>query len=184
MRDNSMIYKKFAKYVPLNEMDGFQWFALTPDYGTTYGDISRKYRFKKEPKLLDIGDANVRSMIVKRILSDDPNSMIKKYSDPDEQYSGGKRNKLYHELVKQYFGNEYDGTIIDENHLEGNDEYSIEDLEGPSEIVLWHHYPELLEEIEQSGGMIKTRKTRKTRKPRNHKKTKKTKRKRTIPKYK
>ena len=40
-----MIYKKFAKYIPLNEMDGFQWFALSPNYGTTYGDISKKYRF-------------------------------------------------------------------------------------------------------------------------------------------
>ena len=101
---------------------------------------------------------------------------IIKYSDPDEQYSGGLMNKKYHDLVKQYFGENYDGTIIDEENLQGNDEYSKEDLEGPTEIVLWKHYPELLEEVDFTGGFKKkSRKVKKTKKTKKTKKLKKTK---------
>jgi hypothetical protein len=136
------VYKKFATYVPLDEMHGIQWFALRGDYGTSYGDIRKKYRFKKAPRLLDIGDAEVRSRIVDTISPMDPR--IVGLSDPDEQYSGGAGNRKYHELVKKYFGDSYDGTVIDEKHLVGNDRYSVEDLEGPSEMVLWDQHSELL----------------------------------------
>ena len=154
----SVIYKKFAKYIPLNQMSGLQWFALTKDYGTsTYGDISKKYHFKKKPNLLDIGNANVRSMIKQIIQPFDP--LIVEYSDPNNQYSGGVMNKKYHNLVKEYFGKKYNGTIIDETKLQGNNEYSIEDLEGPSEIVIWDNYTDLLEEVKNGG-----RKTTRTRK--------------------
>ena len=142
MRLYKTVYKKFATYVPLDEMHGIQWFALRGDYGTSYGDISKKYRFKKAPRLLDIGDAEVRSRIVDTISPMDPR--IVGLSDPDEQYSGGVGNRKYHELVKKYFGEEYDGTVIDEKHLVGNDRYSVEDLEGPSEMVLWDQHSELL----------------------------------------
>lgn len=124
-------------------MHGIQWFALRENYGNeTYGDISKKYRFKKAPRLLDIGNAEVRSMIVDTISPMDPK--IVGLSDPDEQYSGGVGNRKYHELVKKYFGDEYDGTVIDENHLVGNARYSVEDLEGASEMVLWDRHSELL----------------------------------------
>lgn len=142
MRLYKTVYKKFATYVPLDEMHGIQWFALRGDYGTSYGDIRKKYRFKKAPRLLDIGDAEVRSRIVDTISPMDPK--IVGLSDPDEQYSGGASNRKYHELVKKYFGDSYDGTVIDEKHLVGNDRYSVEDLEGPSEMVLWDQHSELL----------------------------------------
>jgi hypothetical protein len=71
-------------------------------------------------------------------------------SDPDEQYSGGAGNRKYHELVKKYFGDSYDGTVIDEKHLVGNDRYSVEDLEGPSEMVLWDRHSELLRLVSDS----------------------------------
>jgi len=181
--DYSIIYKKFAKYIPLNEMKGLQWFALTSNYGTTYGDITKKYHFKEKPKLLDIGNANVRSMIKETIKPYDKN--IIKYSDPNEQYSGGVMNKKYHDLVKQYFGEKYDGTIIDEENLQGNDEYPEEELEGPTEIVLWKNYPELLEEVDFSGGFKKkSRKARKARKLEKTRKTKKTRKTRKIKKNK
>ena len=161
MRLYKTIYKKFATYVPLDEMHGIQWFALRGDYGTSYGDIRKKYRFKKAPRLLDIGDAEVRSRIVDTISPMDPK--IVGLSDPDEQYSGGVNNRKYHELVKEYFGDEYDGTVIDENHLVGNEKYSVKDLEGPSEMVLWDHHSDLLEENEK-GGKRANRKTKKTKK--------------------
>ena len=65
--DYSIIYKKFAKYIPLNEMKGLQWFALENNYGESYGDIHKKYMFKKQAKLLNIGDGNVREMIEEKI---------------------------------------------------------------------------------------------------------------------
>jgi hypothetical protein len=149
MKKGSIIYKKFKKYKSLDEMNNLQWFALTNDYGTVYGDITKKYNFKKDPKLLDIGDGKVREMIEEVIEPHD--SKIIQYSDPDEQYSGGPSNKRYHNLVQTYFGDEYDGTIIDSAHLKGSSKYPEDLLEGPTEIVLWKDFPLLLEE-ENNGG--------------------------------
>jgi hypothetical protein len=164
MKIPPIIYKQFRRYKPVNEMRNSQWFALKPGYGTSYGDINKQYRFKKEPKLLDVGNADVRQMIEETIEPHDKSILI--YSDPDMQYSGGAANKKYHDLVQQYFGDEYDGTFIDETDLKGNAKYSEDDLSGPSEIVIWKDYDDLLEEIGPSGG----KKHRKTHKKRNMKK--------------
>jgi hypothetical protein len=146
MEKNSIIYKQFyKKVIPLNEMSGLQWFALTENYGTSYGDLVQSYEFIQKPKLLDIGNGSIRKKIEETILPYDSSILI--YSDPDEQYSGGRSNKMYHELLKKYFGDSFDGTIIDENHLESGEKYSKEDLEGPSEIVLWKDFSLLLREI-------------------------------------
>ena len=139
-----ILYKQFHEYIPLNKMSGLQWFALSKHYGEEYGSISKSYQFRKTPKLLDIGDANVRTMIRKTVEPFDPS--IAKYSDPDEQYSGGASNKKYHVIMQKYFGDTYDGTIIDENNLKGNRDYSEDDLFGASEVVLWKDFDQLLEE--------------------------------------
>jgi hypothetical protein len=146
MEKNSIIYKQFyKKIIPLNEMSGLQWFALTKNYGTSYGDLVQTYEFIQKPKLLDIGNGSIREKIEETILPYDSSILI--YSDPDEQYSGGRSNKMYHELLKKYFEDSFDGTIIDENHLESGEKFSKEDLEGPSEIVLWKDFSLLLKEI-------------------------------------
>jgi hypothetical protein len=126
-------------------MSGLQWFALSKNYGE-YGNISKSYKFKRTPKLLNIGNADVRIAIENKILetTSDPNLIA--YLDPNEQYSGGPYNKKYHELVKNTFGDEYDGTIIDEKQLKGNYKYSKEDMEGPTEIVIWKDFDNLLKE--------------------------------------
>jgi hypothetical protein len=159
-----MIYKQFVHYVPVGQMEGLQWFSLKPAYGKEYGDIQKRYRFKRPPRLLDIGNGSIRAEVVNRIRP--YNARIVQYSDPDEQYSGGPSNKRYHELVKDYFESHYDGTIIQEDHLVGSNEYSEEDLEGPSEIVLWGNLEDLLTEV-QSGG----RKTKKNGRSKSKKKT-------------
>ena len=145
MSNHPIIYKKFHNYKPIDNFKGHQWFALKEDYGTEYGNISRSYQFKKEPKLLDIGNANVREMIENEIKKDD--SINARVCHPDEQYSGTKANKKCHDIIKQIFGDEYDGTVIDEDNLHGNETYSSEDLEGPSEIVIWKDYNDLLKEL-------------------------------------
>ena len=176
----SQIYKRFHQYIPVNEMTGLQWFALTKSYGSndTYGTIQKTYQVIREPKLLDIGNADVRTMIRQTIEPYD--ASIAKYSNPDYQYSGGVDNKKYHLLVQKYFGNEYDGTFIDETQLHGNDDYSVDDLEGPSEMVLWKNIDEILREV-KTGGKSKKRRLRKSKKRQRKqtqkkiKKTKKTK---------
>ena len=55
----------------------------------------------------------------------------------------------------KYFGNKYDGTIIDENKLKKGKKYSKKDLEGASEIVIFEDFDELLEEIHEGGKKIK-----------------------------
>lgn len=145
MSNSLIIHKKFRKYKPLADFRGHQWFALTENYGTEYGDISRSYRFKKKPKLLNVGDADVRVMIENEVEKEDPNLVA--LCHPDEQYSGTKANKKYHDMLQNIFGQEYDGTIIDNDQLKGNEKYPTEELEGPSEIVIWKDYDDLLEEL-------------------------------------
>lgn len=147
MEIGSIIYKQFfQKAVPLSEMKGLQWFAITENYGSSYGEILKTYEFIQKPKLLDIGNGRMREKIEEFILPNDSSILI--YSEPDEQYSGGRSNKIYHELVKKYFEKEYDGTIIDESNLQESNKYTIEDLEGPSEIVLWKDFDTLLKELD------------------------------------
>ena len=144
----SIIYKKFHKYKPIQDFKGHQWFALTDNYGAdVYGAITKSYNFKKPPKLLDIGDADVRIMIENEIKKKDPN--LVKYCHPDEQYSGTTGNKKCHSLIQDIFGEEYDGTIIDIDNLKSNSKYTINDLEGATEIVIWKDYTDLLEEIHE-----------------------------------
>jgi len=173
MEEGTIIYRQFYKdtkpevMIPKN-MSGLKWFALEENYGSSYGDIHKKFKFKRTPKLLDIGDGNIREMIEEKI---EPfNEKIIYYSDPNEQYSGGKSNTIYHNLVKTYFGDEYDGTIIDEKHLVSGNKYSAKDLEGPSEIVIWKDFEDLLEEYNEAKG--KKKKTNKKKKKTNKKKKK------------
>jgi hypothetical protein len=168
----SIIYKKFHKYKPLSEMNGLQWFALNNNYGDgTYGNITKTYRFKREPKLLNIGDADVRVEIEEEIKKTGAGQDVINNLDPNTQYSGGPFNKKYHEIIKGRFINEYDGTIINEAQLKGNDKYSVEDLEGATEIVIWKDFEDLLEE-QNSGG----KKRKKTKKRKYNMKQRKTKR--------
>lgn len=144
----SIIYKKFHTYKPIQDFKGHQWFALTDNYGAdVYGAITKSYTFKKPPKLLDIGDADVRIMIEDEIKKKDPE--LVKYCHPDEQYSGTTGNKKCHSLIQDIFGQEYDGTIIDIGNLKSNSKYTINDLEGATEIVIWKDYTDLLEEIHE-----------------------------------
>lgn len=154
--EGSKIYKQFTNYTPVEDMTGLQWFALEKNYGESYGGIHKEYKFKKTPKLLDIGDGNVREQMEETISPMDKSILI--YSNPDEQYSGGKSNAKYHNIVKKYYGDEYDGTIIDEKNLKGSAKYPEEDLEGPSEIVLWKDYPNLIEEVSKGGKRRRKRK--------------------------
>lgn len=155
----TIIYKRSNKNRTLKEIDvlnRLQWFALNNNYGAdSYGNIVKSYRFKREPKLLDIGNANVREDIEKELLKIDPNAG--EYMAPNEQYSGFRYNTKYHEQVKQIFGNDYDGTIIDEKQLQGNRKYPKEELEGPTEIVLWTKLDDLLEEMPNTKGGRKKR---------------------------
>ena len=84
-------------------------------------------------------------MIENEVQKDDPKMV--EYCHPDEQYSGTRANTKYHNILKDIFGEEYDGTIIDQDQLRGNTKYTISDLEGPSEIVIWKDYDHLLEEL-------------------------------------
>lgn len=161
----TFVYKQFVKYIPLQEMSGLQWFALQKNYGESYGNIHKKYKFIKEPKLLNIGDGNIREMIENHIKDYDDEILF--YSNPDEQYSGGKSNAKYHNIVKKYFAENYDGTIIDINNLKSSNKYSINDLEGASEIVIWKDYSTLLQEVSEGG-----KKKRRNNNSKNNKKRK------------
>ena len=95
MSNPPIIYKKFHKYRPIDEFKGIQWFALTGDYGTMYGDVTKSYRFKQNPKLLNIGDADVRVMIENEIEKYDT-TMLKYFEEPkNDEGEIIKFNKIY-----------------------------------------------------------------------------------------
>lgn len=143
------LYKQFhtGKYTPVENMQGLQWFALVPNYGdeSSYGNDHRKYKLKEIPKLLDLGNANVRKRIEKRIARENPLHLH--FLNPNDQYAGGASNAKYHSIVQQYFGQEYDGTMLDSELIIENDTYKEVDLAGASEVVLWGRHNDLLEEV-------------------------------------
>ena len=154
MTKSLFIYKQFHEYKTLQEMNDLQilqWFAIDPNYGESYGPIHKKYKLKNKDKLLDIGNGNIREMIEEKIKTEPTGpadyKKILEYSNPNYQYSGGEENKRYHNLVKKYFENDYDGTIIDQSHLISSDKYTALDMEGPSEIVIWHKFSDVLQEV-------------------------------------
>ncbi len=138
----SIIYKRFHrnKVKNVSDLKDIEWFSLDSNYGEeSYGPIIHTYEFKENPKLLNIGKIKVRQMIEKEIVKDYPEFI--KISDPNYQYSGGKENYKYHSILKEYFGKEYDGSIIIE------DEVDSEDLEGATEIVLWKNFSKILKRV-------------------------------------
>ena len=135
------IYKRFKKnkVIDIFEMDNLQWFALDSNYGEeSYGPIVHTYIFKENPRLINIGNMKNRKFIEKQIVKHSPE--FKKICNPDYQYSGGTQNYKYHSYLKHYFENDFDGTIIKNNEVDD------EDLEGPTEIVLWKNFVQLIEE--------------------------------------
>ncbi len=163
MYSGSIIYKQFpdGKYFPLDQLSPVKWFALKPEYGSSYGPIQKTYRFIRDPKLLDIGNGNVRQMIVDTISPDHPEIVY--LSDPNNQYSGGVTNKKYHDLVMRYFGDKYDGTIIDSENLTGNTTYPVDDLDGSTEVVIFDDFTKLLEELPETNTSKELRETNTSR---------------------
>lgn len=149
LQQGDTIYKQFQEksYKNVSQMIRPTWFALEANYGNSYGSKQCSYRVKIAPYLLDLGNANVRDMIKNYVAQFD--KRIVKYSDPDYQYSGLRENLKYHMLIKQYYDDKYDGTIIDQNKLHYNENYSkkLDELAGPSEIVIWKNFNNILEEI-------------------------------------
>jgi hypothetical protein len=124
------IYKRFwyPKALCLSNMNGIQWFSFESDYGKdVYGPIVHTYYVIDQPRLIDLGKMKTRMRIVSDL--DGVVADIADLMDPDEQYSGGRANMKVHQVLKQLYGKQFDGTIIKE--------VDHEDLEGPEEIVLW-----------------------------------------------
>jgi predicted TIM-barrel fold metal-dependent hydrolase len=84
-------------------------------------------------------NTKIRKLIENTIVKDYPE--FKEISDPDFQYSGGKNNFKYHSYVKKYFSKDFDGTIIIDSEVDS------EDLEGPTEIVLWKNFNTLIKKL-------------------------------------
>ena len=142
MKKGNIIYKRFQKNKIKNvsDMNDIEWFALSSDYGEeSYGPIVYSYEFKVKPMLLNIGSTKVRKMIENEILKYHPE--FKEISEPDFQYSGGKNNFKYHSYVKKYFCKDFDGTIIIDSEVDS------EELEGPTEIVLWKNFNTLIKKL-------------------------------------
>lgn len=108
---------------------GSTWFAFTPAYGSndTYGPIVTTYKVIKDSVLLNLGSMAAREMLRTA------HPQLEVLLDPDEQYAGGSGNKKLHKQLRTLYDGEYAGTYINSDgptHLH-------EDLDGPSEIVLW-----------------------------------------------
>lgn len=140
------LYKRFFQenFKPPSAMSDLEWFALEGGYGSsdTYGPIVKTYEVKKPLTLINLGHGLTREKIIKELSAHEEE--IEKYIDPDYQYSGGRYNAKLHALLRIYYGNRYDGTIIDEKDLVSGGRFEASDMEGASEVVLWKNFPKLL----------------------------------------
>ena len=132
-----LLYKQFFKPRKFGEIE---WYSLEPGYGESYGNYITTYVLKKDLNLLNLGIMSSRNSLVENIINRAENESdkeaIKFLIDPDEQYSGGSSNRLLHKLIQDY--TYFDGTYINEKEVDD------EDLEGPSEVVLFGDQTQLI----------------------------------------
>tara|TARA_B110000211_G_scaffold211775_1_gene250924 strand:+ start:272 stop:703 length:432 start_codon:yes stop_codon:yes gene_type:complete len=126
------IHKRFFTYKTVAQMSGLEWFSPVYGYGSdeTYGPIIKSYTLIQEPLLLDLR---------KKVVRDGIEFALGITLDPDDIYSGGGANTVFHSQLYRIYGKKYHGTYI-------NDPTDDEDWDGAQEIVLWKGFTELLRE--------------------------------------
>lgn len=141
--EGCFVYKRFNKGCVLSpsEMSGsqkVQWFALTAEYGQDfYGPIVHTYVFNRMPRL-NVGSNEVRTKLRSTAEAGEGKSLAREFS-ADEQWSGGAGNFVFTDLVRKYFYEKYDGTIVVDDS-----DATDEDNKGPTEIVLWKNFSDIL----------------------------------------
>ena len=141
------LYKRFAtgcvlSLTSMKAKGDVQWFALESDYGPdSYGPIVHTYVVKNQPRLINVGSDVIREEVRKRAAAGERRSLRKEFN-ADEQWSGGAGNHVFHNLVRKYFGREYDGTIV----IEGS-AATDEENEGATEITLWRRFSEIVRKV-------------------------------------
>ena len=141
------LYKRFAagralSLKAMKEKGGAHWFALDSDYGAdSYGPIVHTYVVKNQPRLINVGSDAIREKVRKVAAKGERRPLRKEFS-ADEQWSGGAGNHVFTNLVRKYFGTEYDGTIV----VEGNPA-TDEENQGATEIALWRRFSEILRKV-------------------------------------
>lgn len=126
----------------MKEKDNVQWFAIESEYGAdSYGPIVHTYVVKKQPHLINVGSDVIREKVRRRAAQGENRPLLSEFR-ADEQWSGGAGNRVFTNLVRKYFGTEYDGTIV----VEGNPA-TDEENEGATEITLWRRFSEILAEV-------------------------------------
>ena len=161
------LYNQFHAFYTLAEMaikNRPQWFAYTPAYGDSYGPVGIRYRIKGKLRLLDLGNGKVRDSIINnisRVGTDQDAASIKFLCDPNNQFSSGVENRKLHDLLSKYYKKSHDGTRIDADKLKDGQLYSAEDMDGPSEVVIWKNFTKLLRQdnvtVKAPSGGRKTR---------------------------
>lgn len=125
-----------------SEMSGsqkVQWFALTAEYGqASYGPIVHTYVINRIPRLINVGSNEIRNKLRSTAEAGEGKSLTREFS-ADEQWSGGVGNFVFTDLVRKYFYEEYDGTIVVDDS-----DATDEDNKGPTEIVLWKNFSGIL----------------------------------------
>lgn len=133
IRSQGFIYRRSHECLTkkMISSSSWQWFALTPGYGSdeTYGPIVSTWKLKNELRLLNISTVDMRKQIISYANKINYNLTLWDINC-NEQYSGGNGNRIVHDLLRPIIDNfGYHGTYI-------NEEESDEDCEGASEIVL------------------------------------------------
>lgn len=144
----AIIYKRFkmGETRSLDQMGSrgsIEWFALTSDYGVeSYGPIVHSYVIRDRPRLINVGLDSVRARLRERAELGEGTRLD---FSSNQQWSGGKANFEFCNLVRKYFQDEYDGTIIHSGQpsLCATDEEN----EGATEIVIWKDHSRILSPV-------------------------------------
>lgn len=140
------LYRASDMTRPVNKFNKITWYALTPNYGS-YGNITETYVLRKDVYLLNLGRYKARLLTLECIPTEKQGD-YENYIDPDIQYSGGRANKIVHENIMKYFNSDkrhrnkqINGTYINEQNVDDDD------LEGPTEVVLFGPQEKLVKHI-------------------------------------
>lgn len=146
-RNGAHLYKRFGagrelSLTAMKDKGDVQWFALESEYGAeSYGPIVFTYVVKNQPRLINVGSDSVRQELKKRAEIGEGRPLNKEFN-ADEQWSGGAGNHVFTNLVRKYFGREYDGTIV----VEGSPA-TDEENEGATEITLWRNFSQIVKKV-------------------------------------
>jgi hypothetical protein len=139
LKKGTILHRSCDSLRSVSKFNPVTWYALEKGYGTSYGNIHRMYKLKKDIYLLNISHYRTRALTIRKI----PKKDLYRYEqlvDPNTQYDGGASNREFHDMIKKHIESvntgskgriHICGTYINQKEIDDDG------LWGPTEVVLF-----------------------------------------------